>query len=85
MRGHNDERRQIILGGRCSGQFYIPSGFSAHICCFVGDAMTELTLLWPYLIALGLCVALFVVPEPKPQRKRQTGDYLIYWPEEENS
>jgi hypothetical protein len=48
--------------------------------------MTELTLLWPYLIALGLCVALFVVPdvnpEPKPQRKRQTGDYLIYWPEE---
>jgi hypothetical protein len=47
--------------------------------------MTELTLLWPYIIALGLCVALFVVPENKPQRKRQTrqtGDYLIYWPEE---
>jgi hypothetical protein len=46
--------------------------------------MTELTLLWPYLIALGVCVALFVVPnpEPKPQRKRQTGDYLIYWPED---
>jgi hypothetical protein len=44
--------------------------------------MTELTLLWPYLIALGLCVALFVVPEQKPKPRRQTGDYLIYWPEE---
>jgi hypothetical protein len=45
--------------------------------------MTELTLLWPYLIALGICVALFVVPEPKPQRKRQIGDYLIvYWPDQ---
>jgi hypothetical protein len=43
--------------------------------------MTELTLLWPYLIALGLCVALFVVPEQKPKR-RQTGDYLIYWPDQ---
>jgi hypothetical protein len=50
--------------------------------------MTELTLLWPYLIALGLCVALFVVPdvnpEPKPKPRRQTGDYLIYWPDLEN-
>jgi hypothetical protein len=47
-----------------------------------GSLMTEMTLLWPYIIALGLCVALFVVPEKKPQRKRQTGDYIIYWPEE---
>jgi hypothetical protein len=44
--------------------------------------MTEITLLWPYLIALGLCVALFVVPEPRQKPHRQTGDYIIYWPEE---
>jgi hypothetical protein len=44
--------------------------------------MTEITLLWPYIIALGLCVALFVVPEPKPEPRRQIGDYIIYWPEE---
>jgi hypothetical protein len=47
--------------------------------------MTELTLLWPYLIALGICVTLFVVPDVNPEQKpkrRQTGDYLIYWPEE---
>jgi hypothetical protein len=50
--------------------------------------MYELTILWPYLIpyiiALGLCVALFVVPEQKPKPRRQTGDYLIYWPDLEN-
>jgi hypothetical protein len=43
--------------------------------------MTEITLLWPYLIALSLCVAIFVVPEQKPKPRRQTGDYLLYWPD----